>query len=214
MIPNRLHHLCGLPLPCLLSVPDTKSVSPRPILCFLHGYDEGAPVEIREGLTRHGPLKTTSHLMARDEFIVIAAQMPKRGDLWYKFSDALRQIVELIQKGEDGDPKRTYLTGFSYGGNGVFDLGAALPHVWAALWAVDPTRVPKNELKQPLWLSSGEISRLKESLFVQKLKLKSADTKYTEYDRIIVDYNQDHVGTATFAYNDIRCYNWLLSKSL
>lgn len=29
----------------------------RPLLCFLHGYDEAGPTDLHTGLLRHGPLR-------------------------------------------------------------------------------------------------------------------------------------------------------------
>jgi poly(3-hydroxybutyrate) depolymerase len=34
-------------------------------------------------------------------------------------ADSVRQLMTEIQRGYTGDPDRTYLTGFSFGGNGV-----------------------------------------------------------------------------------------------
>lgn len=183
----------------------------RPILCFLHGYDEGGPVPIGEGLTRHGPLADTSSSRAVGEFIVVAAQMPTRGDLWYRYADAVREIVEKVRERYGGDSRQTFLTGFSFGGNGVFDLALQQPGLWTALWPVDPTRVPKTDPKRPVWLSSGQISRNYADDFIERLRLeplRNADPG----DRVYVDQNQDHVGTARRAYRDDRVYEWLLSK--
>ena len=33
----------------------TEGDESPPLLCFLHGYDEGAPLDIFDALTRHGP---------------------------------------------------------------------------------------------------------------------------------------------------------------
>src|SRR5690348_14009645 len=110
------------PLPYLLSLPASEQplAAPRPLLCFLHGYDEGAPRPIRQALTRHGPLAAASSPLATADFVVVAPQLPVRGDLWYQHTEAVSQIVRQVQADHQADPGRTYLTGFSYGGNGVF----------------------------------------------------------------------------------------------
>lgn len=121
------------PLRYLLSVPPgPEPVGPRPVLVFLHGYDEGAPMDIHRALTLHGPLRSGNPAVARQRFVVVAPQLPARGDLWLRSADAVRQIVRQVQAEHRGDPERTYLTGFSFGGNGVFDLALAQPGVWAA----------------------------------------------------------------------------------
>lgn len=199
------------PLRYLLSLPGSAA-EPRPVLVFLHGYDEGAPMDIHHALTLHGPLRAGNPAAAREEFIVVAPQLPVRGDLWRGQADAVREIVRQVQAQHGGDPRRTYLTGFSFGGNGVFDLALAQPGVWAALWSVDPTRVPRSDPGLPVWLSSGAISRRLQALFNAALRLEPAGPGPLG-DRVYADQGSDDVGTATRAYQDERIYRWLLAQA-
>jgi hypothetical protein len=201
------------PLRYLLSLPAMESAGPRPVLVFLHGYDEGAPMEIRRALTLHGPLRPDNPPIVVEEFIVVAPQLPVRGDYWLRSADAVRDVVRQVQAEHGGDPARTYLTGFSFGGNGVFDLALAQPGLWAALWAVDPTRVPRRDPGLPAWLSSGAISRRIQAVFDTTLRLEPAGSGPLG-DRVYTDEGMDHVGTATLAYRDERVYRWLLSRRL
>lgn len=203
------------PLRYLLSLPSDPPPAAEawPVLCFLHGYDEGAPLDIRRALTRHGPLHPESAREATDRFIVVAPQLPTRGDLWHRFADNIREIVAGVQEEHGGNPRRTYLTGFSFGGNGVFDLALAQPDRWAALWPVDPTRVPGEAPQRPVWLSFGEISRHRKEKFIRALHLKPRETA-PGGDRLYLDQGQDHTGSACLAYRDERIYTWLLSKRL
>lgn len=203
------------PLRYLLSLPPDPAPAEEawPVLCFLHGYDEGAPLEIRRALTRHGPLHPESAREATDRFIVVAPQLPTRGDLWHRYADNVREIVAKATEDHGGDSQRTYLTGFSFGGNGVFDLALAQPDRWAALWPVDPTRVPGKDPRRPVWLSFGEISRSRKEKFIRALNLKSQKTT-PDGDRLCLDQGQDHTGSARLAYQDERIYTWLLSKRL
>lgn len=202
-------------LPYLLSLPRTQEPSsgPRPLLCFLHGYDEGAPTPLRQALTRHGPLAADSAPAATAEFVVVAPQLPVCGDRWSRHAEAVASIVRQVQAEHQTDPARAYLTGFSFGGNGVFDLALAQPGMWAALWPVDPTRVPNGDPGRPLWLSSGEISRHDAAAFIRRLQLKESDGESCG-DRVYLDQGEDHVGTARLAYQDERIYRWLLAKRL
>jgi predicted peptidase len=202
---ERYRVVADHPLRYLLSVPE--QTGRLPILCFLHGYGEAAPRDIRRALTLHGPLRSTSSARARREFIVVAPQLLIGGDLWGRYADVVRQIVSEVRSEHGGDPRRLYLSGFSFGGNGVFELGAAQPDLWTALWAVDPTRVPAKKLKRPVWLSFGEVSRVRKEAFIESLDLKPAG------DRVWQDDGLDHVATATAAYADERIYDWLLAKS-
>ncbi|MFW5641058.1 MAG: hypothetical protein ACOC0H_07900 [Thermodesulfobacteriota bacterium] len=200
------------PLRFLVSTP--KGDSPEngwPLLCFLHGYDEAAPLDIFEGLTRHGPFRWTSSRKARDLFILVAPQLHTAGDVWFKYGDIVKETVMEIRAQERGDSRCTYLTGFSFGGNGVFDLALMHADFWSALWPVDPTRVPKTDPERPVWLSFGEVSRTQKAAFIQKLDLIPADTPM-EGDHIYLDQGHDHVGSAKFAYQDDRIYDWLLLK--
>lgn len=201
------------PLRFLLRLPrtDRASAGAGPVLCFLHGYDEAAPLEIQRGLTRHGPLRRGSSTHAAHDFIVVAPQLPMAGDLWSRYADAVQEIVQEVQHHHRGDRRRTYLTGFSFGGNGVFDLALKQRDLWAALWAVDPTRVPAEDPQLPIWLSSGQVSRRRKAGFIERLRLKTVESAPAG-DRIYVDQGQDHVGTAALAYRDERIYRWLLSK--
>ena len=182
-----------------------------PLLCFLHGYDEAAPLEICAALTRHGPLQATHPPSALDQFVIVAPQLPTRGDVWHRYAHAVRQIVLEEAQNYGCDEQRLYLTGFSFGGNGVFDLALAQPDLWAALWPVDPTRVPTQPIAMPIWLSIGEIARYQARAFIQRLALEAADS-VTTGDRVWCDDGADHVGTATRAYSDARIYAWLRSK--
>lgn len=200
------------PLAYLLSLPPAESSARRPVLVFLHGYDEGAPMDIHRALSLHGPLRAGNPAMARGGFIVVAPQLPVRGDYWLRSADAVRDIVRAVQAEHGGDPSRTYLTGFSFGGNGVFDQALAHPGLWAALWSVDPTRVPRVDPGLPVWLSSGAISRRIQAVFSDTLRLERAGP--TPGDRVWTDQGMDHVGTATLAYQDERIYRWLLDRQL
>lgn len=191
----------------------TEADEPPPLLCFLHGYDEGAPLDIFDALSRHGPFRSLNPSTYKDRFVIVAPQLPLRGDLWYRYADTVRQIVLDEAKKFACDLRRLYLTGFSFGGNGVFDLSFAQTGMWAALWPVDPTRVPTQPITIPIWLSLGEISRLQARSFIRTLGRESAEI-VTSADQVWSDAGEDHVGTATQAYNDERVYQWLLSNRL
>ena len=184
--------------------------SSAPVLCFLHGQDEGAPAEIESALTKHGPLRSGNDARTLEDFIIVAPQLPTRGDLWFRYAHDVREVIEQIER---GDPQRRYLTGFSFGANGVFDLSLLQPDTWAALWAVDPTRLPAQDPRRPVWLSIGRAARQGTAAFVRALALQPASASGGG-DRVYLDEGEDHVGSATLAYRDERIYSWLLSKRL
>lgn len=184
----------------LLSTPQARA-EPPPLLCFLHGYDEAAPRDIFEALTLHGPLAPRS-VQWRERCVVVAPQLPRAGDVWHRFGSDVASIVDSVAQRTNADRTRLYLTGFSYGGNGVFDLARACD--WAALWAVDPTRVPVAPFQQPIWVSIGEAARPQSNVFAAGLGLT------TTGDRVLLDEGLDHVACAAHAYSDPQILAWLL----
>jgi acetyl esterase/lipase len=198
------------PLPCLISVPGSAG-GPWPLLCFLHGYDEGGPTPIERALIRHGPLAEGASPMATARFVVVKPQLPARGDTWHCHVEDVAEVVRRVRADHPVDPDRCYLTGFSFGGNGVFDLALADRGAWSALWAVDPTRVPSADPRRPVWLSSGEVSRRRAGAFIGRLQLEPPDGDQPP-DRVYEDRGEDHVGTARLAYADDRIYRWLLAR--
>jgi predicted peptidase len=143
----------------------------------------------------------------------VAAQLPERGDFWLRYAGAVLEIVQGVQTLYPVDPWRIYLTGFSFGGSGVFSLALEQRWLWAALWPVDPARAPREDPGRPIWLSSGQISRRNAEVFIRRLHLQPLNDAEPG-DRVYADQGQDHVGTARLAYADSRIYRWLLSKRL
>jgi len=182
-----------------------------PVLCFLHGRDEGAPCPLLEVVTRHGPLRAGSWTEARERFLVVAPQLPVSGDHWHAHADAVAALVDAVTREHGGDGARTHLTGFSFGGNGVLDLALLQPRRWAALWAVDPPRAPRERIAAPFWLSVGERTRPLLAGFVDRLALAPL-AEQSPGDRVFLDEGEDHVGAAARAYADPRIYAWLLAR--
>jgi hypothetical protein len=63
----------------------------------------------------------------------------------------------------------------------------------------------------------GQVARVRSDAFVQTLGLVNAtavaSASLAHTDRVFTDEGYDHVGSATHAYADGRCYEWLLSHS-
>jgi|SRR5215471_3017485 len=189
---------------CFVSEPTTGS-APWPLLCFLHGRDEAAPVPIDVALTRHGPLRPGSSQRVKD-FIIVAPQLPAPGgDVWGDYAALAREAVQAVP---NADPNRRYLIGFSYGGNGVLRLAGVQPPFWAALWAVDPPGArPTQRSGAPVQIAFGPYSRGDRNTFEAQFGPASSDVVY-------VDRGLDHVRTAQEAYRDDAPYAWLLTKRL
>jgi hypothetical protein len=189
--------------------PPLLSATERPpLLCFLHGYDEGPPTPLVDAMTSHGPLKDGASKRA-GHFVVLAPQLRVRGDHWHRHAEPVRDVVHRACDRYEVDESRMYLTGFSFGGNGVFDLASLGGLSWAALWAVDPTRAPRDPLTPPVWLTVGEVTRAGLPRFVRAMQLVQAKSRHPG-PRVYADDGDDHVGAATRAYADDRIYDWLL----
>ena len=116
-----------------------------------------------------------------------------------------------VQQQHQGNPNRAYLDGLSFSGNGVFDLTLLQPDRWAALWAVDPTRVPAQNPPPPIWLSFRQVARHRKVDFIRARDLRSA-VESGAADHVYLDQGADRVGSARLAYRDDQLYQWLLSN--
>jgi len=203
-------------LRCLVSVPLGHSTNTKlwPVLCFLHGFREAAPLDIEVALTRHGPLNPASAPEATDSFVVVAPQLPPPGGkIWGAHEGEVKQVLDGAAQAYRGDPARLYLKGFSYVGDGVLDLDTRLISVWAGLWAVYPTSVPQLSAGRPTWLSAGEYARQQKQTLVDRLGVHEVRGDSTG-DYVYRDPGLNHVETATQAYADSAIYKWLLARLL
>lgn len=205
------------PLSGLLSLP-RRSRPGAALLCFLHGRGEAQPMDPVTAMTMHGPLHPESAVDSEGlalPFVVVAPQLPRAGDLWHEQTERVAAIVRETEARYATDPAHRYLTGFSFGGNGVFDLGHRLPGFWGALWAVDPTRRPEPDLAAPLWLSLGSSARAGAATSIELLRSVALDPVALDAPpgatRVHLDQGEDHVGSARRAYADARIYRWLLA---
>jgi len=199
-------------LRCLVSVPQGEPPpSGWPLLVFLHGSEEAAPVPLRDALTRHGPLRRGSAVEATRDFVVIAPQLPAPGgNVWAAKAGAVATLAEEVSGEVPVNPAQVYLTGFSYGGNGVLALARARPNGWAALWAVDPPAGAAPPGNQPLFISVGPLSRDRIASFAGLTRA----TEPLAGRRLYHDAGLGHVETARAAYANNAVYVWLKTHSL
>ena len=87
-----------------------RATGPLPLLCFLHGYGEAAPMAIDRALRRHGPLAGGAAPLAVREFIVLAPQLPIAGDLWGHHVDQVLTLIDDVCAKQAVDVTRMYLT--------------------------------------------------------------------------------------------------------
>jgi predicted peptidase len=126
-----------------------------------------------------------------------------------------------------GDPRRTYLTGFSMGGYGTWGLAAKYPNRFAAIVVIcggiqwpTPKRISDEKPYAaiaskvagiPIWIFHGNADRnvfVSESREMAKLlRALHADVRYTEYDGVAHE-SWDR------AYGEPELPTWLFSKSV
>jgi poly(3-hydroxybutyrate) depolymerase len=198
---------------CLLSVPATHAAAthPLPLLLFLHGRDEAAPLDIQHALRAHSPLHPGAAPDSRERFIIAAPQLAAPGgDVWLRHAAQVRDIARALHRELGADPRRTYLTGFSFGGNGALDIGALQPHMWAAIWAVDPTRLPALPFTRPVRLSAGACA----APLRQAFQLHPATPAAHDAPRVYEYVDPGHTAAARIAYGTPANYGWLMEHAL
>ena len=202
----------------LIYVPDGPG--PHPLLCFLHGVGEAAsnsggdPQPLTTVLEHKSPGWHAEHATPFiSRFIVICPQL-ERQRRWER-SDAgwIDGLVSYVIDTFHGDPSRCILTGFSYGGEGVFQLAAANMRPWSTIWAVDPAlqRVPPiPPVNVRVWVHHGSQQPGGENMpaFSSALALEPAEGARTSR-RLVTALREDHTGTSVVAYDTERVYDWL-----
>jgi predicted peptidase len=187
-------------------------------------------------MTTHGPLRARhappqpvgSGSGATQRFVIIAPQLPAnlRENKWHVMADRVAAIALDAVARYKGNRLKIYLTGFSYGGNGVLNIGSFRPDVWAALWPVDPgtwTPVAPNGTSvnipdQPLWVSAGPHAEGNHGSFTKYWTTVDHDWKAPDKNpdprRVYENKRLDHPATATAAYGNRDIYTWLLMHKL
>lgn len=106
-----------------------NSKDKKPLLIFLHGSGEnGSDVE---KVKIHGPFKYLKN--HNIDAYVLAPQCPE-GQQWNP--DILYELILKIQKENNIDTNRIYLTGLSSGGWGTYSLALQHPEMFAAVLPV------------------------------------------------------------------------------
>ena len=102
-----------------------------PVILFLHGSGERGDDGVKPTTSGLGPY-VRAHA---DSFpaIVVFPQVPKGGEWYGNSAKVAFAALDAATREFDGDPRRTYLTGMSMGGYGVWELALMQPRRFAAL---------------------------------------------------------------------------------
>lgn len=191
----------------LLHVPGNTKQK-KPLIIFLHGSGEKG--NDLEKVKVHGPFKYLKN--NKLDAYVLAPQCP---DNEYWDTEVLYRLIQKIQKENNIDDKRIYLTGLSMGGWGAWNLAFAHPEMFAALVPVAGfvDRVPMIEnckIKDiPTRIFHGLLDDVVDvsysTVIYKKLKPCSRDIQLTIFD----DANHD---SWTRVYDNKEIYEWMLQQ--
>lgn len=181
----------------------------KPLIIFLHGSGEkGTDIEL---VKMHGPFK---YLKSNElDAFVLAPQCP---DNEYWDSEVLYQLILKIQKENNIDASRIYLTGLSMGGWGAWNLAFAHPEMFAALVPIAGfvDRVPMIEnckiASIPIRIFHGlvdDVVDVNYSIAIfKKLKPCNSNIELTIFD----DAGHD---SWTRVYDNKEIYDWMFQQT-
>jgi predicted peptidase len=210
---NTIEFGCTSPatgLHYLLALPQTQDGKP-PLLIYLHGFSHsgtnlevvltgGVPAEIEKG--RQLPM------------IVVSPQCPA-GENW-QYGDMvprLNRFVDEMIATYGADPDRTYLTGFSMGGDGVWTVGAAYPAQFAALAPIGSRYSDDKAIcalrDVPVWDFQGESDEFVSPDFARNMT--AALQKCGGRVKLTLYPETGHEPSSRNAYATDALYSWLLA---
>jgi predicted peptidase len=197
-----------------------------PIVLFLHGSG-------KRGTDNEAPLavvpKALTDSTGREKYpcFILVPQCPKN-DVWVKFphfpeslqtttlptpsAQATLAQLDLLIKQLPIDRKRVYITGYSMGGEGTFDLLTRRPDLFAAaipICSVADTARANLIYRIPIWAFHGDqddVNNVKYSrLMIDALKKFNGTPIYTEYPGVKHD-------SWSKAYDEPGLFDWLFSQ--
>jgi poly(3-hydroxybutyrate) depolymerase len=173
-----------------------------PIILFLHGSGERGAEGMDE--TQIGlPAAIRVH-PERWPAIVVMPQVPFNHHHWTD-PDMMEMAMGALgqeQREFHGDPERTYLTGMSLGGYGVWEIARTYPHTFAAIvpvcggvfWSYQPqrwqqqTELPPEYAHAPAWLFHGAddnvVAPKQSVLMYDAMKAAGANVRLWEYEKV------------------------------
>jgi poly(3-hydroxybutyrate) depolymerase len=174
-----------------------------PVILFLHGSGERGSEGMDE--TQIGLPQAIRLHPERWPFIVVMPQVPFSHHHWTDPDMMQMAMAALDQDTKEfhGDPDRTYLTGLSLGGYGVYELARAYPHRFAALvvvsggifWSYRPERWKDSATlapeyaraigRTPIWIFHGsddDVVTVKQAqIMYDALKAAGGNVRFWEF---------------------------------
>jgi dienelactone hydrolase len=154
-------------------------------------------------------------------FLVVCPQLSKRRRWGGNKLEFLREDTTVVEalvttaiRDHHGDASRLILTGFSFGGEGAFQVASVSKLTWSTIWAVDPAlqRVPPVPAPSVrVWVHHGNEQPGAPSMgdFANALDLQPSNGVPTAR-RVMTALKTNHPETCIAAYAEARVYDWLL----
>ncbi len=186
----------------LLAPQNIKEKKKYPLIHFLHG--SGARGKDNEKHLTAIPKSFTDSLIRLKYPCYILAPQCSARDAWVNFpsfpqsleatdtpTTAARLTLELVKsliETEKINPDRIYITGYSLGGEGTFDLISREPNLFAAAVPICPvadTSKASSVKHIPIWVFHGSDDKVNpveySQMMVKSLVKAGSKPKYTEY---------------------------------
>lgn len=187
---------------------DAASSKRWPLIYFLHGVNQrGDDIEL---VKRHGIPQNIDN-GEQLPFIIVCPQCPTNS-FWPFENEALIGLLDEVVQQFAVDEERIYLTGFSMGGFGTWDLAMMHPARFAAIAPICGGSVPGRDVSalvdMPIWTFHGDKDPVVPILFTQQivtaLEGLGSSVNFTIYAG--VEHN-----SWTETYLNPELYTWFLS---
>ena len=180
-----------------------------PLVVYLHG--RGGDVMTPEEPWGARAFTRDDNYRRRTCFVISPQNPDQQGWVGTK-ADGVVEIVKELLKKLPVDPDRIYLTGYSMGGYGTFQLLSQEPRMWAAAVPVagggNPGAV-RDYRKVPIWVFHGAEDKVvpvgQSQAMVEALKEARSEVKYTEFA------GAGH-GVADRVYDDEKVHEWIFEQ--
>lgn len=202
------------PLNFLLFMPSSTAAAEQgkyPLIISLHGIGErGSDLQLLKGDGLPKILDGNSTF----PFVVVSPQCPLPTEWYYDRTDTLvRALIDSVLRWYPVDPNRVYITGYSMGGIGSWDMGIRHPGYFAAAAPIAARREaswdPCSMAGVPVWAFHGDddsvVPLYRGEDVVNAFRACGGEVMFTVYPGVGHD-------SWTRTYNSAALYDWLLAK--
>jgi predicted esterase len=195
----------GMALPYHLYVPEdyNGNANDYPTLLFLHGIG-GRGINL--GRTNAG---VPQMITDGDDFpfIIIMPQCPQ-GSLWFQVNNEVKEVLDYESTQRRIIDTKIYVSGFSMGGFGTYDIVNAFPYLFAAALPLNGKGNPdfvSNYLQTPFWIFNGDA----DSMYLDDHNTFDLMRQIGTYARFTTYIGAGHT---PLGYEDEKIWDWMLAQ--